>query len=1295
MAANNTGNINIRVNIQQAVQQLQTLNTTLKNVSDKATVTNRKLAGLSTSLKAHTEHLRTIRDLTQRSVRVQDTMNQMLAGSLGQLRLLNTQMAQQIKLLTQLAQAQGRVNNTQRQNQEHSSSLIAQFMQLAAAIGVTTSAIDIFKSSLNVTKEIDSINKTFYAITGTMNGANMEMSYVRQMAQGLGLDFMSLAKSYKGFSAATKYANMDMATSKEIFESVAGAATVLGLSGQKTELTLMALEQMVSKGVVSMEELRRQLGDQLPGAFELGAKAMKMGLAEFNKFVASGQLMTEDFLPRFARTLKDTYATVENLGMAVKTPRAELQKLSNELLFMQDTFARHGFLETVVTGVRELTAALQREDVRQNIIELGRSFGVLVSAGMSLVKFIAEHTTLIKTLLIALLTWKISNMALSGTLNVLGKSSAWTAGALQILAGRTTAVGAAAAGANLFLQKWGATILGLGNIALTALSVGLMIALPLIEELSNKIDYSKEFADKFGVSVGEAEAQLATFLAVAAKTDPLVQLNKQLAELTDRLREIKNTTDSGFGNMLSRMQDAIKGQSPDVSVIENMDYTDVLDPTGAATAVDWINPERLKQQSEQVTAIFQQMYAEISSGSFSTGKSLATYFDGMKKILLQVAKDTKNDWMPVFQYLEQAGVATLNTLEQKQQIMLQIDIAKVSTDWAKVANLTEEVRTSIDAVGKVTKNLRLGQDLDADIKSFESVLKLVDKWYLKSEEGLKEEAKKTRTQLENADKIAEAWAETGKIKIAVEKAMIEATMASVKQQIAHSQALIVQIGDEADARVQAAKVSIEAYNKVLEAQGLASAALDASLASIEKRVQEIKSRQGAALKQFENDLQKKTDATHPKNKNGSANKDQSILQNLISEADKARTALKKLQDTHAELVAQMQGDTWEAKIAKINKTSTNEIEKLNDSLAKLQQRFNEMKKGPQRDAAAKELATLKELTVEQQRQIEQNAELERQLVRRQQLITSFSEAAIEAKNAGDFTEYWRQKVQQLNEELSHMKPGTSGYAEKQQEAKIAQMRQEWDMLGLASERTKQWSYDTAMSIQDSFANIIPNALDSTIDAFTTCFTDVIWGSKNAQDAWQAFTDAISNMGKQIIRMLIEIALKMLVLKMVSGIGGLFAEDGAVVDGNSVQTAANGRVVGSGAKPIAFASGGILAGPQLFQTQSGTPVIAGEAGPEAFVPLGRTREGKLGIETTGGQGLSGGNVVMVVNVYNNASDQVHTTQQQGQDKNGNPQIDIFIEQIDAALAKRIGQGRSNIGRAMDKTRGTSSSRALYS
>lgn len=1300
------GTIQLRVDLQNAVQQLQRLNQSLQSVDSKASATNKKLAGLATSLQAHTRHLRDINAATQRSVRVQQEMSLSLHGVIGQLRNLNQVMMQQNQLLLQNAQNTRQAAQATHQYSQSSGSMVGSLMQIAAAFGVTTSAIDIFRSSLNVTKELDSINKTFYAITGSMNGANMEMGYVREMAQGLGLDFMSLAKSYKGFSAATKFANMDLSTSKEIFESVAGASTVLGLSGEKTELVLMALEQMVSKGVVSMEELRRQLGDQLPGAFELGAKAMNMGLAEFNKFVASGQLMTEDFLPRFARTLKDTYATVENIGLAVKTPRAELQKLSNTLLFLQDTFARYGFLDAVIEGVRDLNKTLQTDQVKQNVIELGRAFGSLVNVGISFTKFVSEHTTTIKNLLIFYGAWKVASFALRAATTSLAAGLANTNTALQNTGGKLEAFGKrAGAIANGLRGKWIAAISGIGGALTGFIALGVSMAIPMLDEMNKRIDHSKEFTDKFGVSVGEAEMQLAMFLKTAGATDPLAQLNKQLADIQDRLS--KMSAEAGFGveQYLERMVSDIAKNADleeyisDIAEQMGDGLTDVM-PDKDMLDLFSQSKEQAFASAQQVQSVLTQTFAVIKEGSMTSGKAVATYLDKVKTGLLSSAGEIKDKWLPAFQLIEQYAVASVNSLEQLNKIELDKKIKEANTDWAKTATLTDDVRTAMEKLGEVTKNVRIGKDLSADLKTFEAALSLVDKYYLKSDEGIDEQSKIAETQIENADKIALAWQKAGEIKIEIERATLKSQQATTEGMIIDLEYRIRTDNSMTADMIRNANDRIAAYREEIEVRNLSLAALDEAQKKLADRVKQIQDRQRPALQTFRDEREKKKDKNNlPKRGGGSGkgsseSRDQSLLQNIINETDKAKSALEALQDKYIELRSRLEGDNIGAKIDKVISQTNKSVRQLDDNFAKLEARVVQMANGPQKEAAVNELANLKKIINEQKKQIDNNAEIEKQLIVRQGILEGLNEQAEAAKLAGDYTGYWAKKAEELNIQLAAMKEGDKGYAQKEYEAQMAEMKSSNDLLGLASMQTNQWVFQLQQNAQETFANIIPNAMDSTIDAFSTLFTDILWGTKKSEDAWQAFTQAISAMGKQIINTLIQVALKMMIVKMLSSVmGGATAADGAVVDGGDITTAANGRVV-SGARPRAFASGGVLTGPQLFQTTSGTPVLAGEAGPEAFVPLGRTREGKLGIETTNGTGMGGQKPVLVVNIFNNASDQVQTKQQEGTDQNGNPRLDILIEQIDSAIGKRIGQGRSSIGRAIDKTRGTNPSKALY-
>ncbi len=60
--------------------------------------------------------------------------------------------------------------------------------------------------------------------------------------------------------------------------------------------------------------------------------------------------------------------------------------------------------------------------------------------------------------------------------------------------------------------------------------------------------------------------------------------------------------------------------------------------------------------------------------------------------------------------------------------------------------------------------------------------------------------------------------------------------------------------------------------------------------------------------------------------------------------------------------------------------------------------------------------------------------------------------------------------------------------------------------------------------------------------------------------------------------------------------------------------AKGGVVGAGITP--FAAGGVIASPNFFPLSGGLGV-AGEAGPEAILPLSRGADGRLGVKAGGG------------------------------------------------------------------------------
>src|SRR5690606_12152130 len=122
-----------------------------------------------------------------------------------------------------------------------------------------------------------------------------------------------------------------------IFRSVSEAATTLGLNADQTKDTIRALEQMISKNVISAEELRLQLGDHIPGAMTLMAKAAGVTVEQLSDMLQNVEVLAEEVLPRFAEEMRNAFGP--GVQSAAASMRAAIQRLRNEMLLAGASFA--------------------------------------------------------------------------------------------------------------------------------------------------------------------------------------------------------------------------------------------------------------------------------------------------------------------------------------------------------------------------------------------------------------------------------------------------------------------------------------------------------------------------------------------------------------------------------------------------------------------------------------------------------------------------------------------------------------------------------------------------------------------------------------------------------------------------------------------------------------------------------------------------------------------------------------------------------------------------------------------
>lgn len=220
------------------------------------------------------------------------------------------------------------------------------FKALAASIVV--------KEFIDANVEMEKFTRGMTLLKGSAEGAGVEFEYIRELSRKLGLELFTTADAYTSLTAATKGTSLQGQATRDIFEAVSIAMSSLGKSSADTQGALLAISQIVSKGNVSMEELRGQLGERLPGAFQLAANAMGMSTSELDKFVSSGNLTAEVFLPKFAAELKKTFGDVRDMEGFT----ASLNRMKNALDEAYIQIGQTGVFDALTKGLEITTAAI-------------------------------------------------------------------------------------------------------------------------------------------------------------------------------------------------------------------------------------------------------------------------------------------------------------------------------------------------------------------------------------------------------------------------------------------------------------------------------------------------------------------------------------------------------------------------------------------------------------------------------------------------------------------------------------------------------------------------------------------------------------------------------------------------------------------------------------------------------------------------------------------------------------------------------------------------------------------------
>lgn len=465
-----------------------------------------------------------------------------------------------------------------------------------AKIGHYTSAyflsgivIDYTKSLVEARVALDSFNAKMNIATGSAAQTAVEYEHIRALSNRLGTELRVTADAYASFSAAAIGTTMAGKGARDVFDAVANVSAKMHLSTEKSQGVFYALSQMMSKGVVSAEEFRQQLGEHLPIATSAGAKALGLTTEEFTKMLNSGKILSEDFLPKFARTLNE----MAGGNGPIDNMQASINRLSNKLLEQKQSF-NTDFIKSAIDGLTNHFDLLAQASGA--LLVSAGAFATL-KAGSGVLQYVSALTAQKAASLAAAeasATQTAANMALArsqlaATASATQQAIAQTgANSATTLAAREAAAAAAAnytkavsenagAAASLAAASANATLAGSMRALLlanpfTAIAAGVGVVYIAVTGLISKFD--------------EATTGFENFLK-KTKSAGADEVIKERQVLIAEVAAMKNSSFSGFYEAdIRRSEDKIRIMDARLAQLKAQENAVSSAPVGKQSAVD-------------------------------------------------------------------------------------------------------------------------------------------------------------------------------------------------------------------------------------------------------------------------------------------------------------------------------------------------------------------------------------------------------------------------------------------------------------------------------------------------------------------------------------------------------------------------------------------------------------------------------------------------------------------------------------------------------------------------------------
>ena len=641
---------------------------------------------------------------------------------------------------------------------------------------------------------------------GKLRDAAKDMNFLYEAAKQSPFALKELSNSF------VKMKVVGMVDVESKLKAITNAIANFGGNDESLHRTTVALQQMASKGVISMEELRQQLGESVPSAMQNMADGMGMTMGSMVKAISEGKVRA---IPAIDGMMKEMeFSMSGSSARMMNTWNGLMSQLETNWTLLQKKVGDNGSFDAVKDSLKGLNEFLQGDEASKYAQKFGDGLKSVIDTVGKLSKAWESNSEAIgKTLKIFLEFWAISKaLKGAGALFGAGKSIAGEVSAAhnsfkkEVGAIMNPTVGTRK------LSNWGNNSMTGGiNEGVTSQNGGRMSAIS--ESLPKDIG---SWAAAVGI-VGAALKLIPGPLGAIATAVALV--GSQFIE---------------FGNKAVTSLDDVAAKQRELNAKPLR-----VDGDAALKTIEDIN--LAKQNLEELTAIRDKLSADIEKERHKglMGNQLADgkTRDAPREMVDQLA--SYNDIIKVSQQaIQESQRENFNNQIAKQKQLAQAEVETV------LASTTTEYKIKVDAINKNADQFKeISKKTDDEVNAYKraAMLKLHEETLTLQDAKLNQDLKNQERLKLEAINTAKAIAPKGQkdsITLFVGFNEERQALESLKQQYVFN---LAQIQSEMGKTADVAKKAELAKNLTQNEEAIK--VVDADLLGVNNEIDKIKSNQ--------------------------------------------------------------------------------------------------------------------------------------------------------------------------------------------------------------------------------------------------------------------------------------------------------------------------------------------------------------------------------------------------------------------------------------------------------------------